>query len=392
LSSWLATLLLSSGATAFVTEGAGLRCVHRRASAPCPSAHVLMLAKKKKGGKKRAEPAAAAVATAEPAPEIEAEPAAQPPAAITGGEDIFPLADGAWARRRVSADQLSFGGVLSAVSGCSDDDALAEFVQTNRDLLDYRWLYRLTGELLRAQNTGETAREAELRELRARIIRQTQAFDAPLFKQIGEAEGRLGQLLGRYVTKNVPDPTSDDVVAASGSSAMQVFAFWMVILAAIAAWESKLAIPSASAMAKAKLEELSTVVGALESAPGLLDSAGVGSMNMLLALPNHALPGADASEAKAALASLGLSTEDTAQLLRKVGCVSCQATRHAFQAYNPLVQKSAALFDVLQFGSVQPLTAPDIALPDRLEYTSNLVRLAEEADKMDIKRDIELYW
>jgi len=388
-------LLLSSVAEAFVTERAGLRCLHSSAAAtPRPSAQVLMLAKKKKGGKGRAEASSAAVATADAAPESTAEPVAASATVITGGDGIFPLAGGAWARRRLSEDQLSFGGVLTAVSSCSDDDdALAEFVQTNRDMLDYRWLYRLTGELLRAQNTGETAREAQLRDLRARVVKLTQAFDAPLFKQIGEAEGRLGQLLGRFAAKNVPNPTEAETATAAGSTAPQVFAFWMVILAAIAAWESKLSIPSASAMAKAKLEELATVVGALEKSPGLLESAGVGHLNTLLALPNLALPGADAAEAKAAFASLGLGEEEAAQLVRKLGCLSCQATRHAFQAYNPFVQKSAGLFDVLLLGSLQPLTAPDIALPERTEYTSNLVRLAEEADKMDnSKRSVELYW
>ena len=44
--------------------------------------------------------------------------------------------------------------------------------------------------------------------------------------------------------------------------------------------------------------------------------------------------------------------------------------------------------------SLQPLTAPDIALPERKEYTSNLVKLAVEAEGMAISESnpVQLFW
>jgi len=349
----------------------------------------LMLAKKKKGGGSRTAPA---VTVAEAPAAIEAPPAAEEQP-FTPGEDTFPLNEGAWEHRRVSTEGLSFDKVLEAVSGCvSDDAALEEFVQTNRDLLDYRWLYRLTASMLRAQNLGEDARATELRELRARVVKATQNFDAPLFRQVGEAEGRLGQMLGRYAAANQPNPSAAEVVKAAGSTSAQAFAFWLVMVAAVAAWESKLSVPSVAGMAKGKLAELAEVLSALEDSPQFLENSGVGQLGVLLGMPNQVLPGADTQQARGVIDSLGLTADELAQLTRRLGCVSCQASRHAFQAYNPLVQKSAAMYDVLLYGSLQPLNAPDIASPERTEYTSNLIKIAEDADKQFPEREVEIFW
>ena len=288
--------------------------------------------------------AAAAVQVAEAAADAA-------PAVVTVAEDvdIFPIPAGAWDRRRTAPTEDSFDALLTAAAAAASDDAdLDEFVQTNRDMLDYRWLYRLTGELLRAQNTGNEARSTELRELRDRIVKLSQRFDAPLFKQIAEAEGRLGQVLGLYAVKQAP-PASE-VVKAAGQTGTQVFAFWVVIVAAIAAWEAKLAVPSVVALAKSKLAELQEVLGALEAQPQLLKTAQIEHLNPLLAVPNQVLPGAVHAEATGALDATGLGKEEQQQLIRKLGCLSCQASRHSFQAYNPLVQKSAALYDILLRG------------------------------------------
>lgn len=355
-------------------------------------ARVVMLAKKKKGGKARAAKGApaASAAVAEVEAAEEAPPAAPP--ALEEAVEIFPIPAGAWERRRVAATDASFDALLAAAEATSDDDDLAEYVQTNRDMLDYRWLYRLTGELLRAQNTGAEARSAELRELRGRIIRLSQRYDAPLFKQIAEAEGRLGQVLGLYAAKQAP-PASQ-IAAAAGQTGTQVFAFWVVVVSAISAWEAKLLVPSVTGMAQGKLDELAEVLGALEAAPGLLASAQLDQLNTLVASPNQAMADAAVADATGALAGLGLDDDAAAELLRKLGCLSCQASRHAFQAYNPFVQKTAALYDVLRYGRVQPLSPVDIKQPPRAEYTSNLVKLAVDAEEFAVSQDtsVELFW
>ena len=49
----------------------------------------------------------------------------------------------------------------------SGEEAMTAFMQANRDLVDYRFLYRLTSEKLRAMHTGDTATEKTLTEVRA---------------------------------------------------------------------------------------------------------------------------------------------------------------------------------------------------------------------------------
>lgn len=265
-------------------------------------------------------------------------------------EEAFPIPEGAWQRWRVpGSSAVEFDAVLDAAfAAAAEDESLTEFVAANRDLLDYRWLYRLTGELLRDKNEGNEARSLELRGLRDRIVKLSQRFDAPLFKQIAEAEGRLGQVLGRYQMKK--PPAASEIVKAAGESTIQIFAFWVVLCAAIAAWESKVAVPGVLDLAKAKLKELDEVLVALAGPAGLMEQADLVHMNAMVALPNQMLPASDPAAARGALQATGLTEEEQQQLIRKLGCLYCQASRHAFQAYNPFVQKTAALHDVLLFG------------------------------------------
>jgi hypothetical protein len=48
-------------------------------------------------------------------------------------------------------------------------------------------------------------------------------------------------------------PSDEGVVAAAGVGPQQVFAFWLVLIAAQAAWESKLNVPAVAAQATTKL-------------------------------------------------------------------------------------------------------------------------------------------
>ncbi len=49
---------------------------------------------------------------------------------------------------------------------------------------------------------------------------------------------------------------------------------------------------------------------------------------------------------------------------------------------------------LLPIGSLRPLSALDIKAPKRTEYTSNLVKLAIEADGMAVSEDnpVQLFW
>ena len=204
--------------------------------------------------------------------------AAVPVAAPEGCEPVFALAsEELLSSVRVGTLDAppAYEAVRSALMALeeSDDDGLQKFVQSNRDLLDYRFLYRLTADKLRAENTGSPEQAATFQAARVRVVRACQAFDRPLFvevtysvanlspapspspspsppparsplsspslakvrqpaaqrrqpagaeaepeptTQVTNAEGRLGGLLARYMQGR--EPTAEEVVAAAGST------------------------------------------------------------------------------------------------------------------------------------------------------------------------------
>ena len=64
------------------------------------------------------------------------------------------------------------------------------------------------------------------------------------------------------------------------------------------------------------------------------------------------------------------------------------------EEYYTLVQKATALYDVLQYGAPQPFvaprTAPADAVPPEPNPTSNLIRLAYDADSLELPPQI--FW
>ena len=125
----------------------------------------------------------------------------------------------------------SYDAVLKALLAVGEsEEAMTAFVYANRDLLDYRFLYRLTSQKLRAINLGDSEKAQRLEIASTRAVKVAQRFDAPLFKQVGEAEARLGNLLASYMQGK--PPKAQAVVALAGDSALATFAFWMVLIAA----------------------------------------------------------------------------------------------------------------------------------------------------------------
>lgn len=271
--------------------------------------------------------------------------------------------------------------------------------QANRDLLDYRFLYRLTSEKLRADNAGDAGRSAALDAARGRAVRACQAFDTSLFKQVAAAEARLGGLLAQYMQGK--PPSAEAVVEAAGTGTQATFAFWMVLKAAASAWEVKLPVASVADQARQKLAELGEVEAAL-TADALMDANGARPIAQLLALPDVSnitgtLLAADvrngAAKARALLEELEPDAEARVALVRRLGCTAVQAQRHGFQAYNPLVQRAAALYDCLVFGTPQPLAAVDI-LSKRGPPSSRMVQMANDADTIlqEAGVEIPLFW
>ena len=281
-----------------------------------------------------------------------------------------------------------------------DEEAMAEFMAVNRDLLDYRFLYMLTSERLRAINTGNQAEAATLEAARRKAVKAAQAFDTPLFGQVAEAEGRLGGLLAQYMQGKTPD--ADMVAQATGSTPSAIFAFWMVLIAAVAAWEVKLPVESAAAQAKEKIGQLTEIRTILEGNSDIMGIGYVHPVQQLMSTADMIDPqtgkmrtdaDANVKESQALLTSLSPDRLDQILTIRRLGCLYCQAQRHGFQAYNPMVQRTAALYDVLMHGKPQPLAAVDIKSPIR-EYTSTMTKMSQQAEGIlrDQGVEIPLFW
>lgn len=114
---------------------------------------------------------------------------------------------------------------------------LAEVVLANRDLVTEKLLYRFTSAIFQVENrsTDVDTREEEaanMRELRKDLIAYTWSIDYPFKVEIQRAEARLLPVLqGTNVT--------GDIRKSCGSAQLEVDAFWIVIFAAVAAWEDK---------------------------------------------------------------------------------------------------------------------------------------------------------
>lgn len=369
------------------------------------AAVVQMLAKKGgEGGKGKrtpthentAVPDEADAAEAIPIPEVNgAEVAAAPAAPVDDGSDpIFLLPEGAISLRvgGMRAAAPTYKDVLVAIEKVGEtEEDMALFVAANRDLVDFRFLYKMTAQLLRAHNLGDAELSATLRGLRARVVKAAQRFDAPLFRELSEAEGRLGQVLAMQMQgEEVPPAT---LVTAAGSAPREIFGFWLVICSAIAAWELKLDEPKTADMASNKIKELQVILDVIESG-SLAEAGAFGIFPALMRLPSQLLEGADHAAAQALLEELQPDSDLALLEIRRLGCLTCQAHRHAFQAYNPMTHKAGALYDILLRSKLVFLENEDIALPERTEYKSRIAQDAARFEEQNlVKPELrQLFW
>mmetsp|Transcript_5172 Transcript_5172/g.8692 ORF Transcript_5172/g.8692 Transcript_5172/m.8692 type:complete len:395 (+) Transcript_5172:33-1217(+) len=314
-----------------------------------------------------------------------------PPVAACG-EPIFPFLSADFNLLRVRSRAPIYDTMLSAVLAVNPDDESAweDMVVVNRDSLDYRFLYKLTAQILAARNLGNEERVEQLRAIRLRVVKSTQQFDAPLYREIGQAEGRLGQVLAQFLTTK--KPTSATVVQMAGSSARQIFCFWLVICSAISAWEKRRLLDPTNSIPADKIIELTQIRDVIEGRETLVQQAGLELLAPLLRLPSMDNGQANFEQARDALQELVSSEEERERLLRRLGCIHCQLQRHAYQAYAPMTAQVAALYDVLLYGAPQLLETEEIFSPPRTDYTSTLVKITEESGYVFEENGMQLFW
>ena len=168
----------------------------------------------------------------------------------------------------------------------------------------------------------------------------------------------------------------------------------------VAAWEGKLGVEAVEAQAREKLEQLNELRRAVEGDVDLMGRGDIAPLHLLMAGGDVLGPGtrvlrtSSNANVRDVLQGLAPSAAERVMLIRRIGCLYCQAQRHGFQAYNPMVQRVAALYDLLYYGEPQPLDPVDTARPEKTEYESGLVRMAAEAEGVmrDNGVEIPLFW
>ena len=166
----LATVLLaaSSGVDA-------LSCAARPAAAPACCRSGLSSLRMLAGKARPARPTASTPAKVLPTDvtEVPAEavavataPAVEAPPVPEGVDPIFPVnPPSLWQAHRVAGEAPSFQKVFGALRA-TEKEQMSEFVSVNRDLLDYRFFFKLTADQLLATNSGNAERAEELAALR----------------------------------------------------------------------------------------------------------------------------------------------------------------------------------------------------------------------------------
>lgn len=116
------------------------------------------------------------------------------------------------------------------------DDKFDAVVWANRHLVTEALLYRFTSAILRVETEKSGAKWEEesqnMRELRRRLIASTWDFDMPFKRAVLYAEERLMNVLKSSDIKR-------SFLQRAGASTKEVDAMWVVVYAAVAAWEEQ---------------------------------------------------------------------------------------------------------------------------------------------------------
>lgn len=112
---------------------------------------------------------------------------------------------------------------------------LEKAVAVNRHLITEALLYRFTSAILQIEGTGDDTRQEEMarmRALRQGLISLCFRMDMPMKQGVLDAEQRLMKVLQA-------DNVRKETELSCGSVGLEVDAFWLVVYAAIAAWEEQ---------------------------------------------------------------------------------------------------------------------------------------------------------
>uniref|UniRef100_A0A7S3EQ74 Uncharacterized protein n=1 Tax=Rhodosorus marinus TaxID=101924 RepID=A0A7S3EQ74_9RHOD len=226
---------------------------------------------------------------------------------------------------RVGFDKDLFG-IIEALKKAEESDQFLETVDANRHLLSTSFLYNLTSILLKYESEMDNDGDV-LRKLRAKVLDACAVMDKPYYRAASDADERVREVVGST-------DLGSSVVAHSGKTSLEVDWFWVVLHAAIAAWELQGSEGSPSPYQKKVYEQLT---GALDAFLAL------GRTEKLLGEEFKLMTRvflATAEEKQALLSDL----DD--EMLVRICLLCCRVERLKFGAYRGLLAK---LYDVRNF-------------------------------------------
>jgi hypothetical protein len=229
---------------------------------------------------------------------------------------------------------------LLAAACAEGSKALEIVVASNRDFITERMLYRFTSAILQAESesTPDAAAEATaMRELRKDIIRICWDCDRPLRDELFPAEARLVTVLQSAADADLVR----EVRRSCGNTSISVNAFWLVVYAAVAAWESREGLAAAAsgseedrqnqAAVQQRLKDIADAIPASQKMTSMLSPA--------LSTVGTVLTASDPADQAAAIANLdSVYVAEMASILEQIRL-------WPQGAYSAFVQKLQAIVD-----------------------------------------------
>lgn len=168
---------------------------------------------------------------------------------------------------------------VERLAAAEKDGKLALTVVSNRHFITERFYIQFTSAILQAEAEKSTGEAEKMRKLRNEIIAICWEFDSDLRSELYPAEARLvkviqgdsGKDLGRLVEKNC------------GSTENAVTAFWIVVFAAVAAWEEKGAMGADSSELPKRLQGIAKATENSKNMEALLAPALKSARQVLVA-------------------------------------------------------------------------------------------------------------
>ena len=231
------------------------------------------------------------------------------------------------------------------------------FVVVNRHYFDFRFLYGLTALKISVGARGERLEELQLEMLRARLMLALRIVDQPMARALRQCEALLRAVLEQ------PDMRSETQLVAlvervlSPLDAMHAAAFWLVVHAALAAWQRR-------RQRHPKSVNETVVYGLMAVRNALLRSSHLRTQlprEYLLLGEVFATGAAVEGDGNEATAELAAATDDedarviqrvtrdsTDDVIINIGALSAFLTARQAHAYGPLAQMVTDVYDTMR--------------------------------------------